>query len=179
MIINEKYFKQYSPIPLNYNMAELKNYISVSEEIWVKPLIGTDLYDEIEEQVENNTVSDVNAALLTTGHLWQYLAFATCLEGLSFIWADFSQVGITLGESDSSKSVTLKDLTYIEANLRRQVEFLKESVKKYICERSEYFPQVCQCECECGSCCGHAPKLQSPNANWELYAPFRKNTNLK
>ena len=36
MIINEKYFKEYSPIPLNYNMAELNNYISVAEKIWVK-----------------------------------------------------------------------------------------------------------------------------------------------
>lgn len=33
MIINEKYFKQYSPIPLNYNMAEVKNYIPVAEKI--------------------------------------------------------------------------------------------------------------------------------------------------
>ena len=53
MIINEKYMKQYSPIPLNYNMAEVKNYIPVAEKIWVIPLIGSDLFEEIDEQVEN------------------------------------------------------------------------------------------------------------------------------
>lgn len=180
MIINEKYFKQYSPIPLNYNMAELKTYIEVACEIWVRPLIGYALYDEIEEQVMNNEVSDVNAALLTEGKLWQYLAFATCLEGLAFIWADFSQVGITLGESETSKSVTLKDLTYIEANLRRQTEFLKDSVKRYICERSLAFPQVCQCDCECNCCCGGGEsKLNEPNANFQLYTTRRKITDLK
>ena len=31
----------------------MKNYIEVAEESWVKPLIGSDLYDEIEEQIEN------------------------------------------------------------------------------------------------------------------------------
>jgi hypothetical protein len=39
MIINETYFKKYSPIPANYNMAEVKNYIPVAEKIWVIPLI--------------------------------------------------------------------------------------------------------------------------------------------
>lgn len=179
MIINDKYFKQYSPIPLNYNMAELKNYIEVASEIWVKPLIGYDLYNEIEEQVMNNEVSETNAALLVEGKLWQYLSYATCYEGLSFIWAHFSEVGITLADSDSSKSVTLKDLTYIEGHLRRQVEFLKESVKKYICERPSYFPQVCQCDCECNSCCGGGSKLKSPNPNYQLYSPYRRNTNLR
>ena len=57
MIINEKYMKQFSPIPLNYNMAEVKNYIPVAEKIWVIPLIGSDLFDEINDQVANNTVS--------------------------------------------------------------------------------------------------------------------------
>ena len=77
MIINEKYLKQYSPIPVNYNMAEVKNYIPVAEKIWVIPLIGSDLFEEIDEQVKNNTVSEENATLLTEGGLWQYLAFAT------------------------------------------------------------------------------------------------------
>lgn len=179
MIINEKFFKQFSPIPINYNMAELKNYIEVATEIWVKPLIGYALLDELEEQVKNNEVSDVNAALLTEGKLWQYLCYATCLEGLAFIWADFSQVGITLGKSDNSDSITLKDLTYIESHLRRQVEWLKESVKKYICERPNYFPQVCMCDCECGCCCNRNKKLKSPNPWYQIYSTKRKNTNLR
>ena len=177
MIINEKYFKKYSPIPLNYNMAELKNYISVATEIWVKPLIGYDLYNEIQEQVENNTVSDTNAALLTEGMLWQYLAYATCLEGLAFIWSHFSEVGITLAETDSSKSITLKDLTYIQDHLRRQVEFLKESVRKFICEHYQFYPLADVCACNC-DCCSRA-KLSEPNANYQIYSSLRRDTRLR
>ena len=176
-IINEKYFKEYSPIPLNYNMKELKNYIKVAQEIWVRPLIGTDLLDEIEEQVETNTVSEENATLLTTGGLWQYLSYATCYEGLAFIWAHCSEVGITLGESDSSKSVTLKDLTYINEHLRRQTEFLKDSVKRFICEHYSYYPLADVCACEC-DCCKQA-ELNHPNPLKELYSTRRKCTELK
>lgn len=178
MIINEKYFKQYSPIPVNYNMAEIKNYIPVAEKIWVKPLIGYDLFDEIEEQVKNNTVSVENATLLTDGGLWQYLCYATCYEGLAFIWAHCSEVGITLAESDNSKSITLKDLTYINEHLRRQTEFLKDSVKRFICEHYEYYPKADVCACNC-SCCNNKASLTKPNPNYELFSTLRKNTNLK
>ena len=166
MIINEKYLKEYSPIPLNYDLSEIRNYIGVAEKIWVVPVLGQDLYDEIQSQVDENKLSDENSTLLTEGGLWQYLAFATCLEGLAFIWANFSEVGITLGKSDNSESVNLKDITYIEANLRRQVEVLKDSLIKWLNSHLESFPK-------------YVPYMESPigmyepNPNTQLLTPPR------
>ena len=166
MIINEKYLKEYSPIPLNYDLTELRNYIGVAEKIWVVPVLGQDLYDEIQSQVDENKLSDENSTLLTEGGLWQYLAFATCLEGLAFIWANFSEVGITLGKSDNSESVNLKDITYIEQNLRRQVEVLKDSLIKWLNSHLDSFPK-------------YVPYMESPigmyepNANTQLLTPPR------
>lgn len=166
MIINEKYLKEYSPIPLNYDLTELRNYIGVAEKIWVVPVLGQDLYDEIQSQVDENKLSDENSTLLTEGGLWQYLAFATCLEGLAFIWANFSEVGITLGKSDNSESVNLKDITYIEQNLRRQVEVLKDSLIKWLNSHLDSFPK-------------YIPYMESPigiyepNPNTQLLTPPR------
>lgn len=178
MIINEKYLKQYSPIPLNYNLAEVKNYVSVAEKIWVKPIIGYDLFDEIEEQVQNNEVSEENATLLTEGGLWQYLAFATVLEALPIIWGHISEVGITKGKSENSDSLTLKDMTYMQQHIRNQVEVLKDQLKKWLCEHNTSFPMLDCCGCGC-SCCGDNAKLNKPNANQQLYSTRRKMTNLK
>ena len=178
MIINEKYLKQFSPIPLNFNLAEVKNYIPVAEKIWVIPLIGGDLFDEIDYQVQNNNLSNETQALLTEGGLWQYLSFAVCYEALPILWSHISEVGITKGKSDNSDSLTLKDITYVQQHLRQQVEFLKDSVKKYICEHSDYFPLADYCACGC-SCCGEKAKLNKPNPMLELYSTRRKNTNLK
>ena len=178
MIINDKYFKQYSPIPVNYNMAEIKNYIPVAEKIWVKPLIGNDLFDEIDEQVKNNTVSETNATLLTEGGLWQYLSFATVYEALPMIWSHISEVGVTKGKSDNSDSLDLKDMTYVSQHLRNQVEVLKDQLKKWICEHQESFPLADICSCGC-STCGNVAALNAPNPNFELYGTRRRNTNLK
>ena len=179
MIINEKYLKQYSPIPLNYNMAEVKNYIPVAEKIWVIPLIGYDLYDEINEQVADNEVSPENATLLTEGGLWQYLAFATVFEALPMIWSHISEVGVTKGKSDNSDSLDLKDMTYVSQHLRNQVEVLKDQLKKWLCEHYDSFPTVDVCACGCSNCCNHDAKLNYPNPQAQIYSTYRKNTNLK
>lgn len=179
MIINEKYFKQYSPIPLNYNMAEIKNYIPVAEKIWVKPVIGYDLFSEIEEQVKNNEVSEANATLLTEGGLWQYLAFATVYEALPMVWSHISEVGVTKGKSDNSDSLTLKDMTYVGQHLRSQVEVLKDQLKKWLCEHNLSFPKMDCCSCGCSCCNQGNAKLNPPNPMNEIYSTNRKCTDLK
>lgn len=179
MIINQTYLKKYSPIPLNYNLTEVMNYVGVAEKIWVIPLIGYDLFDEIDEQVKTNTVSEENATLLTEGGLWQYLAFATVYEALPVIWAHISEVGITKGKSDNSDSLDLKDMTYMTQHIRNQVEVLKDQLKKWICEHAESFPLADVCACNCSSCCNHDAKLNRPNPEFLVYGTPRKNTNLK
>ena len=179
MIINKKFFAEYSPIGKNYDYSEIMLYVPVATEIWIRPLIGSDLLDEIEKQVQENNVSETNAALLTEGKLWQYLCYATCYEGLPFLWTNISEVGITLGHSDNSDSITLKDLTYIQQHLRNQVEVLKDSVKRYICEHYLYYEKADLCSCGCEQCCQSNPKLNYPNPQYQVYKPFKKNTNLK
>ena len=179
MIINQTYIKKYSPIPLNYNLAEVMNYVGVAEKIWVKPLIGYELFDEIEEQVKNNEVSEENATLLVEGGLWQYLAFATVFEALPVIWAHISEVGITKGKSDNSDSLDLKDMTYMSQHLRNQVEVLKDQLKKWICEHAAYYPKADLCSCNCDGCCKHTAQLNAPNPQFQVYKPYKRNTNLR
>ena len=178
MIINQTYLKKYSPIPLNYNMAEVMNYVGVAEKIWVKPLIGYELFDEIEQQVKDNQVTEQIATLLTEGGLWQYLSFATVYEALPMIWAHISEVGITKGKSDNSDSLELKDLTLVQQHLRNQVEVLKDQLKKWLCEHNETFPNMDCCACGC-SCCNQQPMLNKPNPNFEMYSTRRPCTDLR
>lgn len=179
MIINQTYIKKYSPIPLNYNLAEVMNYVGVAEKIWVKPLIGYELFDEIEEQVKNNEVSEENSTLLTEGGLWQYLAFATVFEALPTLWAHISEVGITKGKSDNSDSLDLKDMTYMTQHLRNQVEVLKDQLKKWICEHAAYYPKADLCSCNCDGCCKHTAQLNAPNPQTQILTTYRRCTNLR
>ena len=179
MIINKQYLKEYSPLPKNFQMDEVMNYVEVAEKIWVKPLIGDCLFDDIQEQIDEDELSEEYGTLLTKGGLWQYLSYATVLEALPILWANFSQVGITLGKSDNSDSVNLKDMTYIEHHLRNQVEVLKEELIKYLNEYCDNFPLYASADtCHC-SCCQDKLGMEKPNPNRQMYKPKNRQTDIR
>lgn len=178
MIINKKFLAQYCPLPINYNFDEIMLYVPVAQEIWIKPILGEEFMDELEQQVKDNQVSDENATLFTEGGLYQYLAYATCLEGLPFIWAHISEVGLTKGKSDQSDSIDLKDITYIEAHLRRQVEFLKDALIKWLDSHYEVFPLYTPINCG-NCCCGSKNGLNAPRPMFEVYGPRKRCTDLR
>ena len=132
-LINEKWLKEFSPIPLNYNLKELHNYIKLAESIWIEPLIGYQFYDELLTQVAENNLTDENSTALVEA-IYPYLGFAVALESLPIMWAHISEVGITKGKSDNSDSLDLKDMTYFSQHLRNQVEARKDYCKKWLCE---------------------------------------------
>lgn len=175
-IINEKWLKEFSPIPLNYNMKELHNYIKLAETIWLVPIIGHDLYDELLDQVANNNLTDVNSTALVEA-IYPYLGFAVALEALPIMWAHVSEVGITKGKSDNSDSIDLKDMTYVQQHLRTQVEARKDYCKKWLCNHNAYYPMLDCCSCGCDCCQGNA-KLNKPNPFQQLYTTNRKCTDL-
>lgn len=180
MLINKKYLAQYSPLPVNYDVANLLPYVNVAEKIWIVKTIGQELYDELDEQVKDNTLSEENATLLTEGGLWQYLAFATLHEGLPFIWARITEAGIQVGKSDNSDSVSLKDLTLFQQHIRNQVEVLKDQVIDWLCNHAESFPLFDTCQCKgCGCGCGVDAKLNKPNPQRLVYTTPRKCTNIR
>lgn len=176
-IINEKWLKEFSPIPLNYNMKELHNYIKLAESIWIEPLIGWEWYDELIAQVKENNLSEANSTALVEA-IYPYLGFAVAYEALPIMWAHISEVGITKGKSDNSDSIDLKDMTYFQQHLRNQVEARKEYCKKWLCEHYQYYPLMDVCGCGC-SCCNNSASLKYPNPNYMVYKPYKKNTNLR
>lgn len=176
MIINRANIAKYSNLPSNYDYNEVMNYVDVAEKIWILPIIGQDWYDELQEQVANNTVSEENATALVEA-IWPYLGFCIMYEALPAIAYHASEVSLTKGHSENSEPLTLKEIGYYQEHIRRQVEVRKDYCKKWICDHIDSFPLAIPCACGC-ECC-EKPKLNAPNPNQQLYTPKRKNTNLR
>lgn len=184
VLINEEYFKQYSPVPNNFNINDIEPYFKVAEKIWVEPLLGTPLYEELLEQVNTNTLTEKNSTLLLV--LYPYLSFAIVFECLPFLSYHISEVGITKGKSDNSDSVSINDVNYINTHIRTQVEVMKTQLKKFLNDHSDnfpsYVPDTCSCNKECTECdwiieyYGGGYK----NHNWQYFWNMNKpNTRLQ
>lgn len=166
-LITEDYFKTYSPIPDNYNIKELKPYFHVAEKIWIEKIIGTPLYEELLEEVENDNVTPEHATLLL--NIYPLLAFAIVYESLPFVSYHITQIGITKGASENSTSVSINDVNYISTQLRNQCETMKMLLKKFLDEHAEHYPlyyAADNVECDCDDECG-----------WDwIYAYYNDNT---
>lgn len=179
-LINEKWLKEFSPYPLNYNMKEIQNYVKLAEVIWIEPILGSDFYEELLEQTNapsGGTLTEENSTALVEA-IYPYLGFAVALEALPMTWAHISEVGITKGHSDNSDSLDQKEMTYVSQHLRAQVEARKDYCKKWLCERQDYYPLLDCCGCGC-SCCQSNARLNAPNPMYEIYSTRRKNTSLR
>lgn len=148
-LISEAYFKKYSPIPDNYNIDDIRPYFNVAETIWVKPILGIPLYEELLQQVVENKVTEENSTLLLM--LYPYLAFAITLEAMPFISYHLSEVGLTVGHSDNSTAAPVSGLNIVLTRLRSTVETLKTHFKKWLDEHSDSFPLYCKEDCSCDS----------------------------
>lgn len=153
-LINDAYFKAYCPIPFNYNMDEIRPYYHIAEKLWVVDVLGTPLYNELLQQVNDNEVTELNSTLLLK--IYPYLAICVCLEALPFIAYHFTEVGITKGKSDNSDSVSINDVNFISRTLRTQAELLKKYLKKFLNDNASLYPlyfgdgNSCDCKCEKG-----------------------------
>lgn len=186
ILFNETLLKEFSPIPLNFSLAEVKNFIKLSETIWLLPIIGEPWYDELLQQVEDNELTEENSTALVEA-IYPYLGFCVALEALPSMWLHVSEVSITKGKSDNSDPATQKEMAYYEQHLRRQVEARKDYLIKWLCERQDSFPLFdgkCICDCGCGcssdSCCsGTKGKLNKPNPLMGVYSTLPKCDNIK
>lgn len=177
MLINKELLKRFSPYPLNYDLTEIMQYVDIAEKVWIIKTIGLAQYEELQDQVKNNTLTPENSTLLVEA-IYPYLGFAVALEALPMSWAKISELGIVKGHSDNSESLSLKDMTYISDHIRRQVEVRKDFAIEWINNHIEYYPLIAQCtSCDC-SCC-NGSKLNKPNKYQQLYSTPRKNTNLR
>lgn len=137
-LINEAYFKLNCPVPLNYNIDDIEPFFPVAEKLWVEPVIGTPLYEELLRQVVDNDVSEVNSTLLMV--VYPFLSFAIVYEALPFMMYHISEVGITKGKSENSESVSSHDVNYINNHLRTQVENMKQGLKDFLERNKQHYP---------------------------------------
>lgn len=203
-LITEDYFKAYSPIPDNYNIKEIKPYFHVAEKLWIEPIIGMPLYEELLDEVEKDEVTPENATLLL--NIYPLLAFAITYESLPFVGYHLSQVGITKGKSEISEPVSINDVNYISTQLRNQCETMKMLLKKFLDENAEHYPLYyadntvdCNCDNDCEwdwiyhyytdgtydkyqwqrSVAEHRMRKFKPNSYNQLYSTRRYKMNLQ
>ena len=138
VIISEELLKANSPITTDTVVAEFVPYVAIAQSIYVEPVLGTPLMDELKQQIESNSLTPANSRLIEKTA--SPLAYFTAYQALPFHWAKIVNKGITIKESENSKGVALNDISQLRRWLRNDAELLVKLLVKYLYKHKEEYP---------------------------------------
>lgn len=138
-LINEQQYKEFSPIPSNYNIKNILPFFKISENIYLKPIIGIVLFEELLKEIENDNLTEDNKILLEN-YIVPYDAIAITYEALPFITYKFSEGGITRFKNDYSESIDNEELNNLSTYLVTQMQTLRMELITFLEENKNKYP---------------------------------------
>lgn len=138
VLITESLFKLHSPVTDNAAVDEFIPYISIAQELYVEPILGTALIEELKQQISSNTLTPADGDLIIK--IAPVLSFYTVYQALPFKWASIVNKGLTVRESENSKAVDIKDVAQLRAWLKNDAEVLASQLIDYLCKCREHYP---------------------------------------
>lgn len=154
-IISELLFKQHSPITNNTDLSEFIPYLAIAQELYIAPLFGESLMTELKSQIESNTLTEENSALILKTA--PTLAFYTVYQGLPFHWASIVNKGITIRESENSKGVDINDIAQLRRWIKDDAEIFASILLRFLSDRKNDYPKW-KLDARCCSDSDHATR---------------------
>lgn len=137
-LINEKLFKQHSPVTANTDITEFVPYIGIAQELHIAPVLGEPLMTELKDQVASNTLTPENSDLILK--IAPALSFYALYQGLPFHWATIVNKGITIRESENSKGIDIADLAQLRQWIKNDADALKSQLTDFLCRCRAHYP---------------------------------------
>jgi hypothetical protein len=137
-IISEELLRANSPITPGTAISEFVPYLPVVQLMYIEPVLGIALTEELKTQVSTNSLTPLNHALIL--EIAPPLAYFVAYQAIPFHWKDIVKRGVSIKESENSKGVAMDDLVQLRNWLRADSEMLLKQLVAYLYEHWESYP---------------------------------------
>ena len=146
--IEAEYVKEKSIINENVDEKLLKRTIEKAQDIHLKAVIGSTLYDEIEGEIDGGTVTALNTTLLEE-YLHPFLV-AQC-EWLMPVHILYKMTNKSVSKESSQYGtpLTSQEVKELRAELKQSAEYYATRITKYLQENEDDYPNYCPSEVNC------------------------------
>lgn len=148
LIISPSTFKKMSQVQGNVNEDLLIQLIKDVQINYLRPILGKELYNEIINEIETNTVTALNEELIDN-YIIPYIIQRGIYEAIPNLSFKFTNINVGKMNSENNESATLEEMIWLRDNVQRQrivnvknnlLEFLFDEVNDYpLFEESKYF----------------------------------------
>lgn len=137
-LITESLFKQHSPVTSATDITEFIPYICIAQELYIEPVLGSCLMDELKQQINENDLTAPNSDLIV--RLAPALSFYAVYQALPFHWAAIVNKGITIRESENSRGVDIKDIAQLRRWMLNDADILRNQLADYMKKHMADYP---------------------------------------
>ena len=138
-LISPTEYKDRTPVHGNVDDKLIRQTIFDCQDMYVQVLVGTGIYNELLDQVENSTLTALNTTLLNT-YLqpgMRHWITANIIKPITFRMMD---IGVQTKDSGNTTPIDTKYIQNLEDYYRNRSEFYAERVTRYLCENSTSYP---------------------------------------
>ena len=141
LFISEQYIKDLSYVDENVDVKLLRSVIKEAQEIHIKTLLGTALYDQLITQVTNNTVGTgtISNKTLLDDYIQPALAYWTLFEGCDVLTFKIMNKSIVKRTSGENIPIETTDVVRLMGKFRDKAEWYSERLRLFLVENTETF----------------------------------------
>ena len=137
--ISTSYLKDNSAINENVDDKLLKSAIKEAQEIYIRDIIGSGLYDELQTQAFAGTLTANNTTLLDS-YIAPCLKYYTITESMLPMTFKLMNKSVAAREAENARAVSIDELTMIEKRFRDKAEYYANRLRDYLRENTNTYP---------------------------------------
>ncbi len=139
LFITEKQLKDASVINENVSMFKLRPTIIMCQEMHIQPIVGSDIYKELQTQIIGNTLSPENETLLSD-YIQPCLQMWIMMELPLVLGFQFRNKNIERGTDTNSTQSSVQELQKLMDNYRNKAEWYSERITRFLLANDGDYP---------------------------------------
>lgn len=137
--ISEEKLKQNSLINENVDDKIIRPLLIMIQDMYIQPAIGSGLYNELIDQIDNSTLTAANTTLITdyiqSSVIWWIMA-----EAPMSMTYKFRNKGVQTQNSDNSSPASIEDLISVADNYKYKAEWYTKRLSNFLYANSTTYP---------------------------------------
>ena len=139
LFITEQFIKDNSVIDENLDMKYLTVTIDKCQKKYIRPILGTALYNELGTQINAGTLTALNTTLLDS-YIQEALLYYVLFEGISLFTYKITNKSIMKKNSDNSQPIDSEEVAVMRDGYKDDAEYFSELATNYLIANSSSYP---------------------------------------
>ena len=141
LFVSRKDIVAKTPIGGVVDADNLMQYIEIAQDLSIEPQLGTELYNKLQNDIINNTLTGDYKDLLTN-YIKPMLIHFAAAEFLTYATYKVANGGIYKHTSENGETVSKDEVDFIVEKQRKTAKVYEERFNSYMCEyASTKFPE--------------------------------------